>query len=88
MSTRHPVVNFASGFIELMQKAGETFSGMVVGTIPMLVTLLTLVNFVVRIVGEDKINNLARVFAKSFSPCGSRRTFHLAGCSRRHKGRL
>jgi len=58
------VVSFAESFIGFMQKAGGQFSSMLTGTIPMLVTLLTLVHFIVRIIGEEKINKFASLFGR------------------------
>lgn len=58
-------VSIAQGFINLMQKSGQQFSGMVVGTIPMLIGLLTIVNFIVKIVGQDRINSFAKKMGRN-----------------------
>jgi len=59
------LVSFAESFISLMQKAGQQFSSMIVGTIPMLVTLLTLVHFIEKILGEEKINKFASIIGRN-----------------------
>lgn len=60
-----PFVSFAESFIGLMQKAGQQFSSMIVGTIPMLVTLLTLVHFIVKIIGEERVNKFASIIGRN-----------------------
>ena len=59
------ITNFAQSFIALFQEAGLTLVGMVKGSVPMLIVLLTTINFIIKIIGEDKINNVARIFGKS-----------------------
>ena len=59
------ITNFAQSFIGIFQESGKTFLGMVSGTVPMLVVLLTTINFFIKIVGEDKINKVAMLFGKS-----------------------
>ena len=58
-------VAISQGFIEFTNAAGTTFVGMVVGSIPSLIILLTLINFIVKMIGEEKVNGIAKVLAKS-----------------------
>ena len=59
------LVSLATNLIGLMQKSGETFSGMIIDTIPMLIALLTGMNFIIKLIGEEKINKLAIAFGKN-----------------------
>lgn len=56
----------AEVFIGLFQEGGKTFMGMVTGIIPTLIVLITGVNAVIRLIGEDKVNRFAAKCAKNF----------------------
>lgn len=59
------ITDVANGFIGLFEKCGETFAANVTGTIPMLVCLFTMIHFIIKIVGEKKINNFAKFMGKN-----------------------
>ncbi|MGL4607770.1 MAG: PTS glucitol/sorbitol transporter subunit IIC [Eubacteriaceae bacterium] len=57
--------NVASGFINLFNLGGETFIGFVTGIIPTLVCLITAVNALIAIIGQDKVDKLGVVCGKN-----------------------
>ncbi len=58
--------NLATQFIGLFQAGGETFMGFVTGIIPTLVCLITAVNALIAIIGQDKIEKVAKLSGKNF----------------------
>jgi glucitol/sorbitol PTS system EIIC component len=58
------LANAAQGFIGLFQEGGKSFTGMVTGILPTLVVLITAVNSLIKIIGEDKVNNIAKASSK------------------------
>ena len=58
-------VNLAESFIQFFQKVGDQIVANISGTIPMLLGLLFLINFIIRIVGEKKVNKVAEFLGKS-----------------------
>jgi len=56
----------AEGFIGLFNAGGANFMGLVTGIIPTLVVLMTFVNFLTRIIGEERVNNFMKILSKSF----------------------
>lgn len=59
------IVKFAQYFIDLFSLMGNVFSGMVMGIVPNLVVLLTLVNTIVYFIGEERVNRFA-IFASRY----------------------
>jgi PTS system glucitol/sorbitol-specific IIC component len=59
------LVKLAEGFIGMFQQGGETFVGLVTGIIPLLIVLITAINALIRIVGEERIDRLARKSTKN-----------------------
>ncbi len=57
---------FANGFMSLFQAGGETFMGWVSGIIPMVICLMTAVNAVIKLIGEDKVENVAKKLTGNF----------------------
>jgi PTS system glucitol/sorbitol-specific IIC component len=55
----------AEGFIGMFEKGGETFMGLVTGIIPTLICLITAVNAIIKMVGEERINNFAQKCTKN-----------------------
>ena len=53
------IVKLAEGFIGMFQKGGETFVGMLTGIVPTLICLITAVNAIIKLVGEEKIQRFA-----------------------------
>lgn len=50
----------AEGFMSLFQAGGETFMGWVTGIIPLVVCLMTAVNSVIKLIGEDRVTTFAQ----------------------------
>lgn len=57
------LVFLAQGFIGMFNKGGETFVGWVTGIIPTLVCLLVAMNAIVRLVGNERIEQFAHLCA-------------------------
>ena len=51
----------ANGFMDLFKAGAATFSSWVTGIIPLLVIMMTAVNSLIKIIGEDRVNNIARM---------------------------
>ncbi len=59
------IVELAEQFINLFRSSGKIFSDMVTGTIPMLITLILTVNFIMKLVGEKRMEKFAGVMGRS-----------------------
>jgi PTS system glucitol/sorbitol-specific IIC component len=49
------LASLAEGFIGLFNAGGETFLGLVTGIIPTLVVLITFVNSMIALIGEERV---------------------------------
>ncbi len=58
--------NLAEGFIGLFNAGGATFMGLATGILPTLIVLITAVNAVVKIIGEERVEKAMKLFSKSF----------------------
>lgn len=54
------IANFADSFMGLFRAGGVQFMGFVTGIIPLLVSLLVVMNAIINLIGTDKIENLAK----------------------------
>lgn len=54
------ISTLAANFMGLFQAGGETFMGWVTGIIPTVVCLMVAVNSIIKIIGEDRVNNFAK----------------------------
>lgn len=59
------LVKLAEGFIGMFQAGADTFTGLVTGIIPLLIVLITAINALIRLIGEERINRLARKSTKN-----------------------
>lgn len=59
------LVSLAEGFIGMFQAGADTFTGLVTGIIPLLIVLITAINAVIRLIGEERINRLAAKSTKN-----------------------
>lgn len=59
------ITNFAEGFMNLFQTGAETFIGWMTGIVPVVLMLLVLMNTLIAFLGEDKVENLARLSSKN-----------------------
>ena len=50
----------ANGFMSLFRAGGETFLGWVTGIIPMVVCLMTAINSIIKLIGEDRVERFAK----------------------------
>jgi hypothetical protein len=60
------LAKLAEGFINLFNLGGQTFMGFVTGIIPTLIVLITFVNALVSMIGEEKVNKFAAPCSKFF----------------------
>jgi len=58
------VSNIANGFMSLFQAGGETFLSWVTGIIPLIVCLMTAVNSVIKLIGEERVENFTKSITK------------------------
>ncbi|MBR3456980.1 MAG: PTS glucitol/sorbitol transporter subunit IIC [Selenomonadaceae bacterium] len=58
------IAGLANGFLSLFQAGVATFTGWVTGIIPLVVVLMTAVNSLIKIIGEDRVNGIAEVATK------------------------
>ncbi len=50
----------ANGFMSLFQAGGETFLGWVTGIIPMVICLMTAINSIIKLIGEERVERFAK----------------------------
>ncbi len=51
------LAKLAEGFIGIFQAGGDTFMGFVTGIIPLIICLMTFVTALIKMIGEEKVNN-------------------------------
>jgi PTS system glucitol/sorbitol-specific IIC component len=59
------LISLAEAFIHLFQSAGKIFLGMLTGIIPMLIALLLAINFLMKLVGQTRMERVAALFGRS-----------------------
>lgn len=59
------VVGLAESFISFFQKTGDQIMENIAGTVPMLLGLLFLINFIIKVIGDKKITKIAEFLGKS-----------------------
>lgn len=60
------LAKLAEGFIGLFQEGGTVFVGLVTGILPTLIVLITAVNALIQIIGEDKVERVVKVASGNF----------------------
>lgn len=59
------IINGAEQFMELFRHGGEVFVGMVTDIVPLLIMLLVAMNAIIKLVGEERVEKLARKSSKN-----------------------
>lgn len=59
------LANFAEAFIGLFQEGGKTFVGLASGILPTLITLITAVNALIKIIGQERVDSIAKFASKN-----------------------
>ncbi len=60
------LANLAESFIGLFQEGGKVFLSLVTGILPTLIVLITAVNALIKIIGEEKVHKVAQSATKNF----------------------
>ncbi len=60
------LTKLAEGFIGLFNAGGQQFVGWVTGIIPTLIVLITAINALIKIIGEERVNSFMKLLSKSF----------------------
>lgn len=60
------LVKLAEGFSGIFNAGGQNLMGLITGILPALIVLLTFVNALVAIIGEERVTNFAQKTTKSF----------------------
>ncbi len=55
------LVNFASAFMSVFQLGGEQFVGWVTGIIPTILMLMVMMNAIIALIGEERVDTIAKV---------------------------
>ncbi|HEK9522255.1 PTS glucitol/sorbitol transporter subunit IIC [Streptococcus equi] len=59
------ITRFAEGFMKLFQLGGETFVSWMTGIVPVVLMLLVAMNALIGILGDQRVNQLAKISAKN-----------------------
>lgn len=60
------ISSFANGFMHLFEAGGETLAGWVTGIIPQVVCLMTAINAIIKIIGEEKVEKFCSHISGNF----------------------
>ena len=55
------LTKLAEGFIGLFNAGGEQFIGWVTGIIPTLIVLITAINALIKIIGEERVDKFMKI---------------------------
>jgi len=59
------IVDYAESFMGFFEHVGESFVDMFTGIVPILIGMLTLIQFIVNITGEERIEKVGKILSKS-----------------------
>lgn len=59
------LANLAQGFIGLFNKGGQQFVSLVTGILPTLIVLMTAVNAIISLIGEERVNKAAKLCTRN-----------------------
>ncbi len=59
------LVSLAEGFIGIFNQGGSVLMSLITGILPTLIVLLTFVNAIIALVGEEKVENFAKMTTKN-----------------------
>ncbi|WP_290368976.1 PTS glucitol/sorbitol transporter subunit IIC, partial [Peribacillus frigoritolerans] len=59
------LTNAADGFMNLFRAGAETFVDLVTGIVPLLIMLLVAMNALIRLVGEERVERIAKKSSKN-----------------------
>jgi PTS system glucitol/sorbitol-specific IIC component len=59
------LISLAEGFIGIFNQGGSVLTGLITGILPTLIVLLTFVNAIIALVGEEKVENFAKMTTKN-----------------------
>ncbi|MBM7542225.1 MULTISPECIES: PTS glucitol/sorbitol transporter subunit IIC [Amphibacillus] len=59
------IINGAEKFMDLFRHGGEVFVGMVTDIVPLLIMLLVAMNAIIKLVGEERVEKLAKKSSKN-----------------------
>lgn len=59
------LVNLAEGFIGIFNKGGENLVGLITGILPTLIVLMTFVNSIIALIGEERVLAFAQRLTKN-----------------------
>lgn len=59
------VVNFAEGFMKLFQEGANTLVGNITGILPLLAVIITVLNALMALIGQERVEKLSKYAGKS-----------------------
>lgn len=59
------LISLAEGFIGIFNQGGSVLTGLITGILPTLIVLLTFVNAIIALVGEERVENFAKMTTKN-----------------------
>lgn len=63
------IIKGASGFMGLFDTGAETFVSWVSGIVPKVLLLLILMNTIIALIGQERVNKFAKIMFRKRNPC-------------------